>query len=198
MANAGGDGIFKAVHHSTDKDNLKIDWYEHQTCIRLLAMKAGVSLDIDTELQVNSKVNRAPREATGTLLSEHWSDIHFFLAGTTVGPFKTSSHVIAADWHLKLMDFKEFIVVAQYLEVFPKLIARYQLSEIFRAANRDSVDQGEGEDVDELNFDEFKSVMIGIGIALELELPILCNSRNLASKVTFPLKKEVSIASNLN
>ena len=77
-------------------------------------------------------------------------------------------------------------------------IARYQLSEIFRAANRDSVDQGEGEDVDELNFDEFKSVMIGIGIALELELPILCNSRNLASKVTFPLKKEVSIASNLN
>jgi HEAT repeat protein len=199
MANAGGDGIFKAVHHSTDKDNLKLDWYEYQTCIRLLAMKAGVSLDIDTELQVNSKVNRAPREAAGALLSEHWSDIHFFLtycAGTTFGPSKTSSHVIAADWHLKSMDFKEFLVVAQYLKVFPNLIARYQLSEIFRAANRDSVDdQGEGEDVNELNFDEFKSAIIGIASALDL--PILCNGRNLASKVTFPLKREVSIASNL-
>ena len=29
---------------STDKDKLKLDWHEYQTCIRILAKRAGVSL----------------------------------------------------------------------------------------------------------------------------------------------------------
>jgi hypothetical protein len=41
VANAG-DGT--ANNQSTDKDKLKLDWLEYQTCIRLLATKAGIVL----------------------------------------------------------------------------------------------------------------------------------------------------------
>jgi hypothetical protein len=88
------------------------------------------------------------------------------------------------------MDYKEFLGLAQYLKVYPNLLARYQLSEIFKAAN--SEDHGEDEGGHELNFDEFKSAMIGM--ASELDLPIMCNGRNLASTITFPLKREAAVA----
>ena len=191
-ANAGGGNNFKEVHQSKDKDSLKLDWFEYQTCIRLLAKKAGVSLDVDIEQHASAKVNSAAREAAGALLSKHWSDIHLFIrhsAGSTLGPSKTSAHVIG-DSHLKTMDYKEFLGLAQYLKVYPNLLARYQLSEIFKEAN--SEDHGEDEGGHELNFDEFKSAMIGM--ASELDLPIMCNGRNLASTIKFPLKREAAVA----
>ena len=51
VANAS-DGTDHNV--STDKDKLKLDWHEYQTCIRLLAYKAGVTLEIDAQLLVFS------------------------------------------------------------------------------------------------------------------------------------------------
>ena len=47
-ANAG-DGSENNV--SSDKDKLKLDWHEYQTCIRILAKRAGVSLATDAPVE---------------------------------------------------------------------------------------------------------------------------------------------------
>ena len=52
VANAG-DGSENNL--STDKDKLKLDWQEYQTCIRILAKKAGVTLDYDSEMPAGNR-----------------------------------------------------------------------------------------------------------------------------------------------
>jgi hypothetical protein len=40
---------------STDKDKLKLDWHEYQTCIRILAKRAGVSLGTDVSVEESDR-----------------------------------------------------------------------------------------------------------------------------------------------
>jgi hypothetical protein len=93
-----------------------------------------------------------------------------FAAGTTQGPNKTSAHVLG-DAHLKTMDYKEFVGLCTHLKIFPTLLSRTQLSEIFKKANdgEDSGDSGGHE----FTFEEYKSAMVGIASGLCSQPPFV-------------------------
>ena len=192
VANAG-DG--SESNPSNDKDKLKLDWDEYQTCIHVLAKKAGVTLRGLTQDKNRHEANDEKLQAVAAILAKVWNDIHVFLkcaAGTTQGPTKTSAHVLG-DAHMKTMDYREFLGLCSQWNIFPTLLSKTTLSEIFKKANvEDDAGDAGGH---ECNFEEYKSAMIGIATALGV--PIMCNGRNLASKPTFGLPQASKIQSAL-
>ena len=100
---------------------------------------------------------------------------------------------VLGDAHMKTMDYREFLGLCSQWNIFPTLLSKTTLSEIFKKANvEDDAGDAGGH---ECNFEEYKSAMIGIATALGV--PIMCNGRNLASKPTFGLPQASKIQSAL-
>ena len=92
------------------------------------------------------------------------------------------------------MDYREFLGLCSQWKIFPSLLSKSALADIFKQANNSGEDSGDTGG-HEFTFEEYKVAMIGIASALKL--PIMSNGRNLASHLTFAVKKETVFCSRI-